>query len=112
MNERSEQLKAVFSDKAFVRTLLEAENEAAAKKLLADKGAALSDEEFQAIGEICEAVQNGAITQEQLSGELDESALEQVAGGIQIQTVVDGVLSLAIVASFGYCIYDGVTRRW
>ena len=86
MKERTEQLKAVLSDEAFVRTLLAAENEEAVQKMLADKGVEMSLTEIELMGEMIVELEEGRITQEQLEklsqcGELSEDELEAAAGG-------------------------------
>ena len=86
MNERNEQIKAVLSDEAFVQTLLDAENEEAVQKMLADKGVEMSLTEIELMGEMICAMADGTITEEQLEkltkgGELSEDDLEAAAGG-------------------------------
>ena len=89
MNERNEQIKKVLSDEAFVKTLLEAENEEAVQKMLADKGVDMSLTEIEIMSELIEGLQDGKISAEQLeqlskNGELSEEDLETAAGGSDI----------------------------
>jgi len=86
MNERNEQIKAVLSDAEFVQTLLDAENEEAVQKMLADKGVEMSLTEIELMGEMVAALADGTLSEEQLeklgkAGELSEDDLAAVAGG-------------------------------
>ncbi|MBR3629572.1 MAG: hypothetical protein IKN55_03775 [Oscillospiraceae bacterium] len=86
MNERTEQIKAVMADEAFVNACVEAENEEAVQKLFADKGIEMSLGEIEILKETIGALADGKITEEQLDkfangGELSEEELENAAGG-------------------------------
>ncbi|MBR3629571.1 MAG: hypothetical protein IKN55_03770 [Oscillospiraceae bacterium] len=86
MNERTEQIKALMSDEAFVKACLEAENEEAVQKMFADKGVEITLSEIELMSEMTEALAEGKITEEQLEklthfGELSEDELAEAAGG-------------------------------
>ena len=86
MNNRNEQIKKVLSDEAFVKTLLEAENEEAVQKMLADKGVEMSLTEIELMGEMLDANAKGILNMEAVEkfangGELSEEELEEAAGG-------------------------------
>ena len=86
MKEKLEQIKTVFSDDAFVQTCLEAENEEAVQKLLADKGVEMSLTEIEMMKEMIAQIAEGGISQEFIenlpaNGELTEEDLAEVAGG-------------------------------
>ncbi|MBR3631008.1 MAG: hypothetical protein IKN55_11145 [Oscillospiraceae bacterium] len=86
MNKRNEQIKAVMSDEAFVKSCIEAENEEAVQKLFADKGVEMSLTEIELMKELIGAAADGTLTGEQLEklangGELSEDELLEVAGG-------------------------------
>ena len=96
MNEKTEQIKALIADEAFVKQALEAENAEAVQKLFADKGAEVSLEDIELIAALFGAAADGKITEEQLEkiangGELSEDDLNEVAGGgIPIEVWPDG----------------------
>ncbi|MBR3630957.1 MAG: hypothetical protein IKN55_10890 [Oscillospiraceae bacterium] len=82
----NEKLREVLADEAFVKSCIEAENEEAVQKLLADKGVEMSLTEIELMKEMFSAVADGKITGEQLeqlskAGELSEEELEEAAGG-------------------------------
>lgn len=86
MDERNVKIKELFSDAAFVGSLLEAENEQAVQKMLADKGLEMSIGEIELMGEMFEKSANGELNMEQLEklangGELSEDELSEAAGG-------------------------------
>ncbi|MBR3630153.1 MAG: hypothetical protein IKN55_06745 [Oscillospiraceae bacterium] len=103
MNERNEKLKAVLSDEAFVNTLLEAGSEEEVQKLLADKGVEMSAEEIRAAGTLLSKVADGQTdlsTLEKLqSDELDDDALELVAGGIS-GAEIGGMIEFGLACTF------------
>ena len=86
MHEKTEQIRAVMADEAFVKSCIEAENEEAVQKLFADKGIEMSLTEIELMKEMVGAVAEGKVSGEQLEklangGELSEDELEQAAGG-------------------------------
>ena len=86
MNENAAKLKELLADEAFFMSLIEAENEEAVQKKLADKGVEMSLTEIELMKEMIGAVADGKLTEgdlEKLSsmGELSEDELEQAAGG-------------------------------
>ena len=89
MNEKAEQLKAVLSDEAFVKSCIEGENAEAVQKLFAGKGIEISQAELDLFKEMVSGMADGSLTKEQLEalakdGELSEDELEQAAGGVMI----------------------------
>ncbi|MDO4744882.1 MAG: hypothetical protein Q4A86_05835 [Clostridia bacterium] len=84
-----EKMKEVFSDEAFVKSVLELETAAEVQAALKEKGVELTEEEILAIRKLLSKLESGEVTKEQLAvwqkqaedGELSEEALEQVAGG-------------------------------
>ena len=69
-------IKEVIADPTFVKSLLEMKDVKNILKAFGEKGIELSSEEA---GTLSDCIKNGA-----LSGELDEAALEEVAGGVNI----------------------------
>ena len=97
MNERTEQIRAVMSDEAFVKSCMEAENEEAVQKLFADKGIEMSLTEIELMAEMISAMADGKLTEAQLEklangGELDEDELEAAAGGGPVD-LVEGIIT-------------------
>ena len=89
MNEKTEQIRAVMADEAFVKSCIEAENEEAVQKLFAGKGIEMSLTEIEMMKELIGAVADGKISEEQLNklaegGKLSEEELEEVAGGFDL----------------------------
>lgn len=93
---KEEKLKELFSDEAFVNSIMDMENAEDVQKALADKGLELSLDEINAI--------QRALSGEE--GELDEDQLAEVAGGSWIGEVVDGIVDL------GNAIHRWTRRRW
>ena len=86
MNENAAKLKELLADEAFFMSLIEAENEEAVQKKLADKGVEMSLTEIELMKEMVGAVANGKLTVEDLDkiskmDELSDEELEQAAGG-------------------------------
>ena len=119
-----EKMKEVFSDEAFVKGLFELESAAEVQAALKEKGIEFSEEEIISIRDFLLKVEKGDITKEQLEkwtvqledGELSEEELENVAGGIVLETV-GFVVGCAIIAYAGVTfltlsIMDAVERRW
>ncbi|MBR3630959.1 MAG: hypothetical protein IKN55_10900 [Oscillospiraceae bacterium] len=82
----NEKLREVLADEGFVKSYIEAENEAAVQQLFADKGVEMSLTEIELMKEMIGAVADGKITEEQLeklsqAGELSEEELTEAAGG-------------------------------
>ena len=119
-----EKMKEVFSDEAFVKGLFELESAAEVQAALKEKGIEFSEEEIISIRDFLLKVEESDITKEQLEkwtvqledGELSEEELENVAGGIVLETV-GFVVGCAIIAYAGVTfltlsIMDAVERRW
>ncbi|MBR3630960.1 MAG: hypothetical protein IKN55_10905 [Oscillospiraceae bacterium] len=101
----NEKLKAVMADEAFVKSCIEAENEAAVQQLFADQGIEMSLTEIELMKEMIGAVADGRITGEQLeklsqAGELSEEELAEAAGGIETHWI-EGEHSPIIDTLFG-----------
>ena len=95
-----EHMKAVFADEGFVKSLFELETVAQVQGVLQEKGVELTEEEILAVRTLLAKVESGEISREQLeSGELSETALEQVAGGMSTVTLVTLVISYAVAAA-------------
>lgn len=101
-----QQIQELFSDEAFVTSILEMETPEEVQAALADKGLELSLEEISSI-------QNTLNTNE---GELSEDELENVAGGIAITTVICGLIIGGAAASGGFnlgkAVHRWTRRRW
>ena len=119
-----DKLKEVFSDEAFVKSLFELESAGEVQAALKEKGIEFSEEEIISIRDFLLKVEESDITKEQLEkwtvqledGELSEEELENVAGGIVLETV-GFVVGCAIIAYAGVTfltlsIMDAVERRW
>ena len=119
-----EKIKEVFSDEAFVKNLFELESAGEVQAALKEKGIEFSEEEIISIRDFLLKVEESDITKEQLEkwtvqledGELSEEELENVAGGIALETV-GFVVGCAIIAYAGVTfltlsIMDAVERRW
>ena len=89
-------LEKVLADEEFVKGLAEMENPEEVRDALNAKGAEVTTEEVQ---EIAKALSQHA------EGELDEDALEDVAGGIAIGAIITGV-------TVGIDIIRRIRRRW
>ena len=132
----NEKLKAVMADEAFVKSCIEAENEAAVQQLFADQGIEMSLTEIELMKEMIGAVADGRITGEQLeklsqAEELSEEELAEVAGGeygallgiaglislsmvYPIMTVLDDhdiPATKSVVSAYNWC-KDKITSRW
>ena len=91
-----EKMKAVFADEAFIKQLFELETAAQVQAALKERGVELTEEEILGIRDLILKVERGEISAEQLekwaaqeeNGELSEEALEQVAGGSIIGTII------------------------
>ena len=96
-------IKEVFSDEAFVNSLMELENVEDVQKALSEKGLDFSSEEIEAI-------------RKRLAGEdeeLGENDLENVAGGVAIATVAAVVGIIAGVAGLAEMVGSSIRRhRW
>lgn len=106
MNEQ--QIKEIFSDEAFVNSILEMETPQDVQKALSEKGLDLSLEEINTI-------KNTLINNDN-EGELSEDDLENVAGGVAVTTVICGLIIGAAAASgtfqLGKAIHNWTRRRW
>ena len=76
-------LKKALEDEAFVKQLVEMENPEDVQAALNAKGAEITVEEVQQIAK--------SLSQ-QAEGELDEDALEDVAGGVSAQTIFTDII--------------------
>ena len=119
-----EKMKEIFADEAFVKNLFELESAGEVQAALKEKGIEFSEEEIISIRDFLLKVEESDITKEQLEkwtvqledGELSEEELENVAGGIVLETV-GFVVGCAIIAYAGVTfltlsIMDAVERRW
>jgi hypothetical protein len=111
MNEAK--LKELFSDEAFMTSLLKLETPEEVQKALKAKGLELSIEEIKYIGAVLEkAAEKG--------GTLNEADLEKVAGGIPLASGAAGALlggALALSAAIGVSgliagAFPSWLRRW
>ena len=104
MNE--EQLKKIFSDDAFVASILEMETAEEVQKSLADKGLALSLDEI--------AIIKNTLNSEET--ELSEDDLKTISGGVAITAVICGVIIGSAAASgaftLGKAVHSWTNRRW
>lgn len=103
MNEQK--IKEVFSDQAFVDSMLGMETAEDVQKALAEKGLELSLSEIQSIKN----------SLENSEGELSEESLENVAGG-SVTAIVCGLIIGAAAAggtfSIGKAVHTWTRRRW
>ncbi len=97
-----ERIKELFSDEAFVNSILEMETPEEVQKALAEKGIDLT------IDEIC-TIQKSL---SQSDGELSEDDLENVAGGSIIATLIIVAAGIAGAASLGKAVHGWTRRRW
>lgn len=88
MDKRTEQVKALMEDQEFVNHLLTLESNEEVRKAFAEKGVEFSLEEVEAVAE---AAFGG--------GELDESQLENVAGGIAWEIIAIVASGVALAAN-------------
>lgn len=104
MNE--EQLKKLFSDDAFVASILEMETAEEVQKSLADKGLELSLDEI--------AIIKNTLNSEET--ELSEDDLKAISGGVAITSVICGIIigSAAVSGAFtlGKAVHSWTNRRW
>ena len=106
-----ENLKEVFSDKAFVKGLFELETAAEVQASLKERGVEMTEEEILGVRNLLIKMENGEISVEQLeNGELPDEVLEQVSGGalVFIGLVAGSVALIALVRG----IVHAVERRW
>ena len=99
MNE--ELLKEVLSDEAFAKSLIEMETPEDVQTALKEKGVDLSIEDIKAI-------QNLLVNQE--DGELSEDDLENVAGGVDVDKIITGVVDG--ICKLGDAVHKWTRRRW
>ena len=99
MNE--ELLKEVLSDEAFAKSLIEMETPEDVQTALKEKGVDLSIEDIKAI-------QNILVNQE--DGELSEDDLENVAGGVDVDKIITGVVDG--ICKLGDAVHKWTRRRW
>ncbi|MBR3631191.1 MAG: Nif11-like leader peptide family natural product precursor [Mogibacterium sp.] len=99
----NEQLTEIFSDEAFVKELLAADDVKAVQQMLEGKGLSLTEAEITAVQERLENYNDG---------ELSEDDLEDVAGG-SVGSVVKGVVgTIVIAAPFVFAVKDHFDLRW
>lgn len=104
MNE--EQLKKLFSDDAFMASILEMETAEEVQKSLADKGLELSLDEI--------AIIKNTLNSEET--ELSEDDLKAISGGVAITSVICGIIIGSAAASgaftLGKAVHSWTNRRW
>ena len=116
-----ENMKAVFADEAFVKSLFELETAAEVQAALKEKGVEMSEEEILAVRDLLAKMESGEISVEQAeqwykqaeSGELSDEMLEQVAGGLAGTTILAiyvGVFVGGQVLSAG--VASIIAHRW
>ena len=89
-----QKLQEVFSDKAYVETIVKMSAEDAAKSLC-EKGVEVTADDLMKVRDFVVA------HKEQLqNGELDEAALADVAGGVDWNAIVAGIGLAGIVALY------------
>ena len=94
-------LQEVFSDEAFVTSLLEMDDSNDVQKALSDKGIKLSITEIDLI-------------RNQLAGtdeELNEDELENVAGGVSLEAIEGVVTIVSGLVSLGDMLFRSIRRR-
>lgn len=104
MNE--ELLKELFSDEAFVASILEMETAEEVQKTLSEKGVELSLDEIATI--------KNTLSSEE--SELSEDELENVAGGAIITSIICGLIiggaAIAGAVDLGKNVNNWTRRRW
>ena len=104
-------IKEVFSDEAFVKSLLELENPAEVQAALKEKGIDLSESKIMEMrDQIAAHIENGT-TPDELS--LDQ--LDDVAGGLFITMTVTTMVTIAactFLAAGGAAAAVTLIRRW
>ena len=96
-------IKEVFSDEAFVNSLMELENVEDVQKALSEKGLDFSPEEI-------EAIRKGLVGEDE---ELGEDDLENVAGGVSVETIGNIVDIVSGIGSLVDIIGRSISRhRW
>ncbi len=104
MNEQ--QIKELFSDEAFVSSIMEMENPEDVQKALSAKGLELSLAEIKAIQEALSSNE----------GELSEDELEDVAGGVAFTAIISALIIGGAAAggafTAGKAVHKWTRRRW
>lgn len=100
MNDQ--QIKDLFSDQAFMNSILEMETAEEVQAALKEKGLDLSLEE---IGVIRESLNSE-------NGELSEDELENVSGGSITVGIIIGVAAICGAATLAKGVSDWTRRRW
>jgi prefoldin subunit 5 len=102
MNEQ--EIREIFSDEAYVSSLLALDTPEEVQASLAEKGIDLSETE---ITTLLDTIQNT-----QSDGELSEEALETVTGGL-VNLILFGIMSLVFLGTgLGAAISSTARRRW
>ncbi len=99
--ERAAKLKEVFSDREFVKKMLETENAEEVQLALKGKGVDLSVEEIKAIRELI-------VRQMESGEELDKDQLKSVSGGILCEVLGLAALSAGLQATM---LDEHISRR-
>lgn len=98
-----EKIKALLESEGFIDKMLACEEPEQVQALFAENGIELSLEEVKAIGAGLESALNNE------EGELDEDALEEVAGGVAVTAVIS--VTAALIAG-GIKVGAAITRNW
>lgn len=101
----NEKMSALIKDEEFVKKLMECEEPEAAQALFAQNGVELSLEEIKTIGKGIDMALSD-------SEELDEDALDAVAGGVSLGDVVDGIVSAVKTVVKNWRSIKNWFRRW
>jgi len=99
----NEKLNTLLEDQDFIEKLTNTETDTEVQALLAENGVELTLEEINAVKKGVEA----RISEE---GELSEDDLENVAGGVDIANIIEGVCNG--IVKLGDAIHKWTRRRW
>ena len=100
MNEKLDEL---LKDEAFIEKLLNQENDTDVQALLAENGIELTLSDISAIKSGIEARLSG-------NEELSEDDLENVAGGVDVDKIITGVVDG--ICKLGDAVHKWTRRRW
>jgi hypothetical protein len=100
-----QEIKDIFSDEAYVSSLLALDTAEEVQASLAEKGLDLSTAE---ITKLLDTLQKYS----EADGELSEDALETVTGGVISIIILAIVVGLFMAGAVGVSISAGTRRRW
>jgi hypothetical protein len=102
------EIRDIFSDEAYVSSLLALDTASEVQASLAEKGLDLSEEEIK---KLLDSIQNYSESDEELS----ETSLENVTGGVLCEMIFLVVMGLIVGTGVGGgigLITNAVRRRW